>query len=61
MLHVVEQLRAVPVLKPLNNAQFTTLAYLVKRRTMPAGALLHVQSGKGWPLTASPVTAPSMI
>ena len=43
--HVVAALREVPVLRPLNSSQFTTLAYLVKRRAMPAGKL-HVPAGR---------------
>ena len=54
--HLVAALREMPVLRPLNSSQLTTLAYLVQRRAMSAGKLLHVQSEQAtWPLTESPL------
>ena len=54
--HVVATLREMAALRPLNSSQLTTLAYLMKRRAIPAGKLLHVQSRHAtWPLTESPL------
>jgi chemotaxis protein histidine kinase CheA len=55
---VVAQLRQVPVLRGLIASQFTTLAYLVKHHAVPAGRLLHLQSGGTPPAAEALVGSP---